>query len=119
MLGINDKPVTIKVVEQNIIDHAFQKGWVEAEAPQQRTGKRVAIVGSGPAGLAAAQQLNRVGHSVTVLEKQDRLGGLLRYGIPDFKLEKPVVDRRLDSYAEGSSSRQTAMWAWISRAMNY
>lgn len=102
VLGINDKPVTIKVVEQSIIDHAFQNGWVEAEAPQRRTGKRVGIVGSGPAGLAAAQQLNRAGHHVTVLEKTDRLGGLLRYGIPDFKLEKPVVDRRLDQLsAEG------------------
>ena len=102
VLGINDKAVAIKVVEQNIVDHAFQNGWVEAEAPLQRTGKRVAIVGSGPAGLAAAQQLNRAGHTVTVLEKHDRLGGLLRYGIPDFKLEKPVVDRRLDQLiAEG------------------
>lgn len=102
VLGINDTPVTIKVVEQNIIDHAFAKGWVEAEKPQRRSGKRVAIVGSGPAGLAAAQQLNRAGHLVTVFEKQDRLGGLLRYGIPDFKLEKPVVERRLTQLiAEG------------------
>jgi glutamate synthase (NADPH/NADH) small chain len=102
VLGINDHPVTIKVVEQNIIDHAFEEGWVEAEVPQRRTGKRVGIVGSGPAGLAAAQQLNRAGHQVTVFEKHDRLGGLLRYGIPDFKLEKPVVDRRLDQLrAEG------------------
>jgi glutamate synthase (NADPH/NADH) small chain len=102
VLGINDHPVTIKVVEQNIVDHAFQQGWVEAELPFRRTGKRVAIVGSGPAGLAAAQQLNRAGHLVTVFEKQDRIGGLLRYGIPDFKLEKPVVDRRLEQLiAEG------------------
>ncbi len=99
VLGINDKPVSIKVVEQNIIDHAFLKGWVEPEPPPVRTGKRVAIVGSGPAGLAAAQQLNRAGHRVTVLERQDRLGGLLRYGIPDFKLEKPVVERRLEQLA--------------------
>jgi glutamate synthase (NADPH/NADH) small chain len=106
VLGINDKPVTIKVVEQNIVDHAFQKGWVEAEPPLRRTGKRVAIVGSGPAGLAAAQQLNRVGHQVTVFEKQDRVGGLLRYGIPDFKLEKPVVERRLRQLvAEGIEFR--------------
>jgi glutamate synthase (NADPH/NADH) small chain len=102
VLGINDKPVTIKVVEQNIIDHAFGQGWVEAEPPRRRTGKKVAVVGSGPAGLAAAQQLNRVGHNVTVFEKHDRIGGLLRYGIPDFKLEKRVVDRRLEQLnAEG------------------
>jgi glutamate synthase (NADPH/NADH) small chain len=96
VLGINDKPVTIKVVEQNIIDRAFNEGWVQPEPPRRRTGKQVAIVGSGPAGLAAAQQLNRVGHFVTVLEKHDRVGGLLRYGIPDFKMEKSVVDRRLE-----------------------
>ncbi len=102
VLGINDKPVTIKVVEQNIIDHAFDEGWVQPEPPRRRTGKKVAIVGSGPAGLAAAQQLNRAGHFVTVLEKHDRIGGLLRYGIPDFKLEKNVVERRLEQlYAEG------------------
>ena len=102
VLGINDKPVTIKVVEQNIIDHAFGQGWVEAEPPRRRTSKKVAVVGSGPAGLAAAQQLNRVGHHVTVFEKHDRIGGLLRYGIPDFKLEKRVVDRRLEQLnAEG------------------
>ncbi len=96
VLGINDKPVTIKVVEQNIIDRAFDEGWVQPEPPRRRTGKKVAIVGSGPAGLAAAQQLNRAGHFVTVLEKHDRIGGLLRYGIPDFKMEKSVIDRRLD-----------------------
>jgi glutamate synthase (NADPH/NADH) small chain len=96
VLGINDKPVTIKVVEQNIIDRAFDEGWVQPEPPRRRTGKKVAIVGSGPAGLAAAQQLNRAGHFVTVLEKHDRIGGLLRYGIPDFKMEKSVVDRRLE-----------------------
>jgi glutamate synthase (NADPH/NADH) small chain len=106
VLGINDKPVTIKVVEQNIVDHAFDQGWVVAEPPKLRTGKRVAIIGSGPAGLAAAQQLNRAGHSVVVMEKQDRVGGLLRYGIPDFKLEKQVVDRRLDQLtAEGIEFR--------------
>ena len=96
VLGINDEPVTIKIVEQNIADRAFQDGWVRPEPPRRRTGKKVAIVGSGPAGLAAAQQLNRVGHLVTVFEKEDRIGGLLRYGIPDFKMEKWVVDRRLE-----------------------
>ncbi len=102
VLGINDKPVTIKVVEQNIVDRAFYEGWITAEPPRRRTGKKVAVVGSGPAGLAAAQQLNRAGHSVVVFEKHDRVGGLLRYGIPDFKLEKNVVDRRLEQlYAEG------------------
>ena len=88
VLGINDKPVTIKVVEQNIVDRAFQEGWVQPEPPRRRTGKKVAIVGSGPAGLAAAQQLNRAGHSVTVFEKHDRIGGLLRYGIPISKWKR-------------------------------
>jgi glutamate synthase (NADPH/NADH) small chain len=106
VLGINDKPVTIKAVEQSIIDRAFLEGWVSAEPPRARTGKKVAIVGSGPAGLAAAQQLNRAGHSVVVFEKEDRVGGLLRYGIPDFKMEKHVVDRRLDQLrAEGIEFR--------------
>jgi glutamate synthase (NADPH/NADH) small chain len=106
VLGISEPPVTIKVVEQNIIDRAFQEGWVQPELPVRRTGKKVAIVGSGPAGLAAAQQLNRVGHLVTVFEKQDRIGGLLRYGIPDFKLEKSVVERRLEQLrAEGIEFR--------------
>ncbi|HEY1950855.1 MAG TPA: glutamate synthase subunit beta [Bryobacteraceae bacterium] len=106
VLGINDKPVTIKAVEQNIIDRAFLEGWVSAEPPRARTGKKVAIVGSGPAGLAAAQQLNRAGHSVVVFEKEDRVGGLLRYGIPDFKMEKHVIDRRLDQLrAEGIEFR--------------
>ena len=100
VLGINDKSVTIRVVEQQIADRAFQEGWLQPEAPRRRTGKKVAIVGSGPAGLAAAQQLNRAGHLVTVFEKEDRLGGLLRYGIPDFKMEKWVVDRRLDQLLE-------------------
>lgn len=106
VLGINEPPVTIKVVEQNIIDRAFAEGWVQPEIPRRRTGKRVAIVGSGPAGLAAAQQLNRAGHSVVVFERHERIGGLLRYGIPDFKLEKNVVDRRLDQLiAEGIEFR--------------
>ena len=95
VLGINDDPVTIKQVEVGIIDHAFDEGWVVPVPPAVRTGKKVAVVGSGPAGLAAAEQLNRAGHSVTVFEKADRIGGLLRYGIPEFKMEKRVLDRRL------------------------
>jgi len=106
VLGINQPAVTIKLIEQNIIDRAFSEGWVQPEPPRRRTGKKVAIIGSGPAGLAAAQQLNRAGHSVTVFEKQDRIGGLLRYGIPDFKMEKSVVDRRLEQlFAEGIEFR--------------
>ena len=96
VLGISSPPVTIKSIEQGIVEHAFHEGWIHPEPPATRTGKRVAIVGSGPAGLAAAQQLNRAGHSVTVWEKADRIGGLLRYGIPDFKLEKRILDRRLE-----------------------
>ncbi len=95
VLGINDDPVTIKSIEATIIDRAFSEGWVTANPPSTRTWKKVAIVGSGPAGLAAADQLNRAGHSVTVFEKSDRIGGLLRYGIPEFKMEKRVLDRRL------------------------
>ena len=96
VLGINDDPVTIKAIELAIINHAFEAGWITPEPPLSRTGKTVAIVGSGPAGLAAAQQLNRAGHRVTVLERADRIGGLLRYGIPEFKMEKRVLDRRLE-----------------------
>jgi glutamate synthase (NADPH/NADH) small chain len=99
VLGINAPPVTIKVIERTIIDHAFQQGWIHPEPPQTQTGKRVAVVGSGPAGLAAAQQLGRSGHSVTLFEKADRMGGLLRYGIPDFKMEKHSIDRRLEQMA--------------------
>lgn len=102
VLGINDNPVTIKAVELAIIDRAFEEGWVVPARPRRETGKRVAIVGSGPAGLAAAQQLRRVGHKVTVFERDDRIGGLLRYGIPEFKMEKRVLDRRLEQMrAEG------------------
>ena len=95
VLGINDAPVTIKAVEVSIIDRAFQEGWVTPQPPTMRSWKKVAVIGSGPAGLAAADQLNRAGHSVTVFEKSDRIGGLLRYGIPEFKMEKRVLDRRL------------------------
>jgi glutamate synthase (NADPH) small chain len=97
VLSINDEPVTIKEIELAIINRAFEEGWVvpKPPPPELRTGKRVAVVGSGPAGLAAAQQLNRAGHSVVVFEKDDRIGGLLRYGIPDYKIEKWVVERRV------------------------
>jgi glutamate synthase (NADPH/NADH) small chain len=102
VLGINNDPVTIKSIEVSIVDRAFEEGWVVARPPGRRTGKRVAIVGSGPAGLAAADQLNRAGHLVTVFERADRIGGLLRYGIPEFKLEKRLLDRRLSMLsAEG------------------
>jgi glutamate synthase (NADPH) small chain len=95
VLGINNKPVTIEYIEKTIAETAFEKGYIKANPPKSRTGKRVAVVGSGPAGLAAAAQLNKAGHWVTVFERNDRIGGLLRYGIPDFKLEKTVLDRRL------------------------
>ncbi len=102
MLGINQPPVSIKLIERSIVERAWDEGWIKPEPPQEKTGKRVAVVGSGPAGLAAAQQLRRAGHSVTVYEKNDRIGGLLRYGIPNFKLEKHVIDRRLEQMrAEG------------------
>ncbi len=102
VLGINAPPVTIKNIEKSIVDRGFDEGWIKPEPPKFRTGKKVAVVGSGPAGLAAAQQLNRAGHWVTVYEKADRIGGLLRYGIPNFKLEKGVLDRRLKQLsAEG------------------
>ena len=96
VLGIIDDPVTIERIEQEIIERAFREGWVTPAIPAERTGHQVAVVGSGPAGLAAADQLNRAGHRVTVLERDDRIGGLLRYGIPDFKLEKWVLDRRIE-----------------------
>ncbi len=95
VLGLVDEPVTIEWIEQTIIEHAFREGWVKPEPPKHRTGKHVAVVGSGPAGLACADQLNKAGHRVTILERDDRIGGLLRYGIPDFKLEKGIVDRRV------------------------
>ena len=107
VLGINDDPVTIKAVEVSIIERAFAEGWVTPQPPAARTGKRVAVVGSGPAGLAAADQLNRAGHAVTVFERADRVGGLLRYGIPEFKMEKRFLDRRLDIMAKEGVVFQT------------
>jgi glutamate synthase (NADPH) small chain len=99
VLGIQNPPVTIKNIECSIIDKAFEEGWVTAEAPRIRTGKRVAVVGSGPAGLSAAAQLNHAGHTVTVFERADRIGGLLMYGIPNMKLDKTLVQRRVDLLA--------------------
>jgi glutamate synthase (NADPH/NADH) small chain len=100
VLRINDDPVGIKSIEHAIIDKAWEEGWVRAQPAAHRTGKKVAVVGSGPAGLACAQQLARAGHDVTVFEKSDRIGGLLRYGIPDFKLDKGTIDRRLEQMRE-------------------
>src|SRR5277367_3412414 len=99
VLGINEPPVTIKEIERNIVDRAFAKGMIQPEPPQFRTGKRVAVIGSGPAGLAASQQLARAGHDVALYEKNDRIGGLLRYGIPNFKMEKHLIDRRIRQMA--------------------
>jgi len=102
VLGINEPAVTIKVIEKAIVERAWKEGWVRPEPPQIRTGKRAAVIGSGPSGMAAAQRLNRAGHEVVLFEKADRIGGLLRYGIPDFKLEKHFIDRRLEQMtAEG------------------
>ncbi|HEX2289105.1 MAG TPA: glutamate synthase subunit beta, partial [Pseudonocardiaceae bacterium] len=106
VLAINDDAVTIKQVEIEIIDRAWDEGWVVPQPPAVRTGKKVAVVGSGPAGLAAAQQLTRVGHDVVVYERADRIGGLLRYGIPEFKMAKHRLDRRLEQMrAEGTEFR--------------
>jgi len=100
VLGIHSPPVTIKNIECTIIDKGFEEGWVNADAPAKRTGKKVAVIGSGPAGLSAAAQLNRAGHLVTVFERADRIGGLLMYGIPNMKLDKKVVQRRIDLMAK-------------------
>jgi glutamate synthase (NADPH/NADH) small chain len=105
-LNIDDNPVTIKTIECSIVDRGWQEGWIAPLPPSRATGKRVAVVGSGPAGLACAQQLARAGHDVTVFEKSDRIGGLLRYGIPDFKMEKHLIDRRIEQMeAEGVTFR--------------
>ncbi|MEW8682143.1 MAG: FAD-dependent oxidoreductase, partial [Candidatus Thiodiazotropha endolucinida] len=94
-LNLEDEPVTIKTIEYSIIEKAWSEGWVKPQIADHKSGKRIAVVGSGPAGMAAAQQLARAGHAVVLFEKQNRIGGLLRYGIPDFKLDKKVIDRRM------------------------
>ena len=109
VLGIIEKPVTIERIEQDIIEHAYREGWVVPRPPRVRTGKNVAVIGSGPAGLAAADQLNQAGHSVTVFERDSRIGGLLRYGIPDFKLEKWVVERRIQLMEEEGVTFRTGV----------
>ena len=109
VLGINDDPVTIKSIELSIVERAFDEGWVVPRPPAVRTGRRVAVVGSGPAGLAAADQLNQAGHQVTVFERADRIGGLLRYGIPEFKMEKRLLDRRLALMAQEGVSFRTGV----------
>ncbi|MBX2845049.1 MAG: glutamate synthase subunit beta [Saprospiraceae bacterium] len=109
VLGINADPVAIETIEKYIVEKAFEKGWITPQLPEQRTGKKVAIIGSGPAGLAAGQQLNRAGHSVTIFERDAQPGGLLRYGVPDFKMEKHIIDRRLKVMeAEGIAFKTNA-----------
>ncbi|TMH57938.1 MAG: glutamate synthase subunit beta, partial [Betaproteobacteria bacterium] len=115
VLRINDDPVGIKSVEHAIIDKAFEEGWVRPQPPEHKTGKKVAVVGSGPAGLACAQQLARAGHDVTMFEKNDRIGGLLRYGIPDFKMEKGLIDRRVDQMKTEGVMFRTGVFVGKSR----
>lgn len=104
VLGITNPPVAIELIEKHIVERGFAENWIKPQVPEQRTGKKIAVIGSGPAGLAAAQQLNRAGHWVTVFERDEKVGGLLRYGIPDFKLEKHIIDRRIEFLqAEGIS----------------
>jgi glutamate synthase (NADPH/NADH) small chain len=113
VLNINNDPVTIKNIEKHIVDHAFGAGWVAPQVPPRRTGKKVAVVGSGPAGMACAQQLARAGHLVTLFERDSRIGGLLRYGIPDFKMEKWLIDRRMEQMAAEGATFRTGVNAGV------
>ena len=96
VLGIVSPPVSIELIEKYIVERGFSENWIKANPPKKRTNKKIAVIGSGPSGLAAAQQLNKAGHNVTVFERDNKIGGLLRYGIPDFKMEKHIIDRRLE-----------------------
>src|SRR3546814_228852 len=116
VLGISQEPVTIKLVEQSIIDQAWENDWVQPHPPERLTGKTVAVVGSGPAGLAAAQQLTRAGHTVAVFERDDRIGGLLRYGIPDFKLEKKHIENRLRQMRDRSEEHTSELQSLMRRS---
>src|SRR5258707_457918 len=108
-LDIDDNPVTIKSIECSIVDRGWQEGWIQPLVAARKTGKRIAVVGSGPAGMACAQQLARAGHAVTLFEKADRVGGLLRYGIPDFKMEKRLVDPRMRQMEAGGVEFRTGV----------
>ncbi len=112
VLGLIEDPVSIENIEKNIVEKGFEEGWIVAQPPKERTGKTVAVVGSGPAGLAAAQQLNRAGHLVTVFERDDQIGGLLRYGIPNFKMEKEIIDRRVAILKEEGISFEIQCQYW-------
>ena len=117
VLAINEPAVTIKNIENAIIERAFEEGWVQPKLPRKKNGKKVAIVGSGPAGLACAEQLNAVGYAVTVFERSDRIGGLLYYGIPDFKLEKSAVERRLDVLRQAGIEFQTGVEVGVTNTL--
>src|SRR5579862_8328118 len=117
-LNIQDTPVTIKTIECQIVDRAWEEGWIQPVIAPKKTGKTVAVVGSGPAGMACAQQLARAGHTVTLFEKSDRIGGLLRYGIPDFKMEKHLIDRRVEQMAAEGVAFRTGIEIGVTLAMD-